>query len=320
MILTAALLLLLQAGPSPIVRLDSREQGRTFYVDTDRPEIRKALRDGSAPSPAGEIPAWLPPYPGAAPWGERGPNAPIDVGVATYTTSAPPDSVFAYYESRIRTTDGVTITYINRRPGRGGAMHLEDATRKAVVSVSPGPGPTDIAINWQPKVFRPVALSRSARLVAVWYDDTRQVLRLRDPATNQEYELGMATMLSYARSVPLEPSARTDFPAWLAFYPGAKVIVANAPPAGWKPQKVTDMRSYKLELTTTASVSQVAAFYKETMERNGLTIVSETQSQDWRYALEARSADRMHQVYLNVLRRSKDTHVSLLDHYTLPRP
>ena len=55
----------------------------------------------------------------------------------------------------------------------------------------------------------------------------------------------MATMLSYAHAVPLEPSARTDFPAWLAFYPGAKVIVANAPPAGWKPQKFEDMRTYR---------------------------------------------------------------------------
>jgi hypothetical protein len=34
-------------------------------------------------------------------------------------------------------------------------------------------------------------------------------------------------MLSYAHSVPLEPSARTDFPSWLAPIP-AKVIVANA--------------------------------------------------------------------------------------------
>ena len=319
MILPTALLLLLQAPPSSIVRLDSREQGRTFYVDTDRPEIRKALRDVSAPSAAGDIPAWLPPYPGAAAWGERGPNAPIDFGVATYTTSAPPDSVFAHYESRVRATDGVTITYISRRPTRGGAMHLEDATRRAVVSVSPGAGPTDISVNWQPKVIRPVPLSKSARLVAVWYDDTKQVLRLRDPATNKEYELDMATMLRYARSVPLEPSARTDFPPWLAFYPGGKVIVANAPPAGWQPQKVTDMRTYKLELTTTASVAEVAAFYKEVMVRNGLTIATETQSQDWGYGFEARSADRMHQVYLNVLRRSKDTHVSLLDHYTLPR-
>src|SRR5262245_6849309 len=230
----------IQGGPSGVARVDSREQGRTFYVDLDRAELRQALRDVSAPSPAGDIPAWLPPYPGAAPWGERGPNAPIDIGVATYTTSAPPDSVFAFYESRVRAADGVTITYINRRPGRGGAMHVEDVSRKAVVSVSPGAGPTDIAINWQPKVIRPVPLSRSARLVAVWYDDTKQVLRLRDPATNKEYEVGMATMLRYAHSVPLEPSARTDFPPWLAFYPGATVIVANAPPAGWRPEKATD--------------------------------------------------------------------------------
>ena len=79
------------------------------------------------------------------------------------------------------------------------------------------------------------------------------------------------------------------------------------------------MRSFRVELTTTASVAEVAAFYKEAMSRNGLTIVSESQSQDRRYAFEARSADRMHQVYLDVLKRSKDTHVSLMDHYTLPR-
>src|SRR5688572_21409828 len=137
------LMLLLQGAPSPIVRLDSREQGRTFYVDTDRSEIRKALRDVSAPSPAGEIPEWLPPYPGAAPWGQRGPNTPVDFGVATYSTTTAPDAVFAHYESSVRAAAGVTITSITRQPGRGGAFHADDATRTAVVSVSPGAGPTD---------------------------------------------------------------------------------------------------------------------------------------------------------------------------------
>jgi hypothetical protein len=316
----AGLLAALQGGPSSVVRVDSREQGRTFYVDTDRPEIRKALRDVSAPSPAGDMPEWTGVYPGATPWGKPSPNGPVDFGVATLNTTDAPDAAFAYYESRIRASRGVTITYTSRQPGRGGAIHAEDSGRYAVVSVSPGPRATSISINWRPRVIQPVQLASTARLLAVWYDDTKQVLRLRDPATGKEYELDMATMLRYARSVPLEPPARTDFPAWLAFYPGAKVITANAPPAGWQPQTVTDMRTYKVELTTTASVSQVAAFYKGTMEQNGLTIVSETQSQDWRYAFEARSADRMHQVYVNVLRRSRDTHVSLLDHYTLARP
>ena len=47
-------------------------------------------------------------------------------------------------------------------------------------------------------------------------------------------------MLSYAHSVALEPSARTDCPPWLAFFPGAKIIVANAPPLGWQPEKPSD--------------------------------------------------------------------------------
>ena len=202
------LVLLIQGGPSPIVRFDSREQGRTFYVDTDRSQIRKALRDVSAPSPAGEIPDWVAPYGGLQPWGS--------------------------------------------------------------VDLTP-----------------------------------RRTL---------------ATMLSYARSVPLEPSARTDLPSWVAFYPGAKIIVANAPPAGWQPTKPADMRTYKVELNSTASVAQVGAFYRQTMEQHGLSIVSESTSEDRHYALEARTADRTHVVYVNVHKRPGGTYASLLDHWSWPRP
>lgn len=313
----AVLLLLLQAT-SPVVKVDSREQGRTFYVDTDRPEIRAALRDVSAPSPAGAMPAWLPLFPGAVERPHDASKDPTDFGVVVYSASAAPDVVFAHYDSAIHAARA-TVTYVNRESGRGGAIHAEDGTRQAVVSVSPGPGGTDISVNWRPKVIRPVPLARSARLVGVWYDDGRQILRLRDAATGKEYELGMATMLRYARSEPLEPSARADFPPWLTFYPGAKVIVANAPPLGWQPQVFTDLRSYKIEMESTAPVAEIAAFYHQAMERYGLTIVSETTSQDRAYSLEARSADRMHQVFLNVLKRAKDTGITLIDHYTLPR-
>jgi|GEM_PF-5245473 len=88
----------------------------------------------------------------------------------------------------------------------------------------------------------------------------------------------MATMLRYAHSTALQPSARADFPLWIAFYPNAKIITANAPPVGWQPTNVTDMRSYKVELESTASVADIAAFNKETLIRNGFTIVSETKS------------------------------------------
>ena len=80
------------------------------------------------------------------------------------------------------------------------------------------------------------------------------------------------------------------------------------------------MRTYKVELTTPASVAQVGAFYKATMQQHGLTIVSETESGARGYSFEARSADRMHQVYLNVNRSANHTRVTLMDHYTLPRP
>jgi hypothetical protein len=319
--LLGALLVVLQGSPSPTIRIDSREQGRTFFVDPDHPEIRKALRDVSAPSPAGPMPEWVTPPPDVTPWGQRSENAPVDFGVATYTSTTPPDALFAYFESRARATSGVTITSITRQPGRGGAFHAEDSGRTAVVSVNPGVrAAADFSINWRPKVINPVVIPRSSRLFAVWYDDTKQILRLRDSTTSKEYELGMATMLRYARSVALEPSARGDFPPWLAFYPGAKVIAAHAPPPGWQPQTGADMRSFNIELTTTASVAEVGAFYREAFTSTGLTILTESQSQERSQYLEARSSDRMHRVTVNIRRGTKDTHVRLMDHYTLPRP
>jgi hypothetical protein len=318
--LTPVLLALaLQGELAPIIRIDSREQGRTFYVDPYKPELRKALRDVSQPAAAGDIPVWVAPFPGATPWGSAASNQPADFGVATYNSAAAADAVFGYYEARIRSTAGVTITYTNRQPGRGGAIHAEDAWRTAVVGVSPGPRGTAISVNWRPKVIRPVPLAAKAYLTAIVYDDSKGTLRLRDRATNKEYELGMATMLRYARSVALEPSARTDFPAFIAFYPGARILTAFAPPVGWLPQGPADMRSYRVEQTTTATVEQVATFYRDVMERNGLTILSETKSQG-RYAFEARTADTRHVLYLDVLKQTANTKIGILDHYSWPRP
>lgn len=150
--------------------------------------------------------------------------------------------------------------------------------------------------------------------------DHPEILRLRDSTAQKEYDLSMSTMLRYARSVPLEPSARGDFPPWLAFYPNAKVVAAHAPPPGWRPQTGADMRSFNIELNTTASVAEVAAFYREAFTSNGLTILTESQSQERSRFLEARSSDRMHRVTVNIRRGPRDTHVRLMDHYTLPRP
>jgi len=51
-----------------------------------------------------------------------------------------------------------------------------------------------------------------------------------------------------------------------------------------------------------------------------LAPASDTRSQDCAFGLEARSADRSHQVFVNVLKRAKDAGIHLTDHYMLPRP
>ena len=80
------------------------------------------------------------------------------------------------------------------------------------------------------------------------------------------------------------------------------------------------VRSFNIELTTTASVAEVAAFCREAFTGNGLTIVTESQSQERSRFFEARSSDRMHRVTVNIRRGTRDTNVRLMDHYTLPRP
>jgi hypothetical protein len=314
------LIFLLQTASTTQIRVDSRNQGRTFIVDTARPEIRKELRDVAAPAPAGPLPAWLPPYPGATTLRTQG-NGPPDFGLALYSSTALPDVVFAHYEAAIRGAN-TTITYNYRQAGRGGAIHAESATHYAVVSVSPGVGPTDISVNWHARTVTTPTFAPGTRFEAVWFDDSKGVLRLRDTTTRKEYDLDMAAMLRYARSQALESSARADFPAWLVFYPGAKVVVAAGPPADWRPQKPSDMRSYNIEMEATASAStaEIAAFYRDVMTRNGLTIENETQSRDVSYSLQARTKDGAHHVSLNVLKRPRDTFIRLGDSYTLPRP
>jgi hypothetical protein len=80
------------------------------------------------------------------------------------------------------------------------------------------------------------------------------------------------------------------------------------------------MRSYNIEMEAMASTAEVAAFYRDVMTRNGLTIENETQSKDVSYSLQARTKDGAHRVSLNVLKRSRDTFIRLGDSYALPRP
>src|SRR5205807_4929617 len=99
---TAVAVLLPLAAWAGVIQVDSRSQGRTFFVDTDRPEIRKALVDVAAPPRAGSIPEWLPPYPGAAFVERPSPHDPPDFAHASYRSAAAPDEVFAHYESALR--------------------------------------------------------------------------------------------------------------------------------------------------------------------------------------------------------------------------
>ena len=183
--IVAALLLTLFQGGSPIVRFDSREQGRTFLVNPDKPEIRQALRDVSAPSPAGSIPEWLPPYPDARKIRTRART--IRSISASRSTRLPPRPMSCSRITRPRSRP-------RRRPlrtsisGRVGAARFMSTTARA---------------RWSFRYHR-FGTDRHQRQLASEHDSPsaacevralrrrlvrrhEQILRLKDSATGKEY-------------------------------------------------------------------------------------------------------------------------------------
>ena len=112
----------------------------------------------------------------------------------------------------------------------------------------------------------------------------------------------------------------SDVPPWLAFIRWFKVS-GNGPSVGWLPKQLTDIGIYNLEVVSTASVPEIAAFYREVMKFHGLVIENEAPQTDTSYSLRARTKDRAHEVNLKVLRLSdgRDAVVQLTDSYTLPK-
>jgi len=109
-----------------------------------------------------------------------------------------------------------------------------------------------------------------------------------------------------------------DVPAWLAQIKAYKSS-GSGPVPGWVPKQPTDIGKYDVTLMSSASVPEIATFYREVMRRHGLTIESETGPTETAYFLRSHTKDRAHEVSINAQRSSGDTIIQLTDSCTLPK-
>ena len=110
-----------------------------------------------------------------------------------------------------------------------------------------------------------------------------------------------------------------DLPPWLAQIKTYKSS-GSGPAPGWAPKQPTDIAKYNVTLVSSASIAEIATFYREVMRLHGLTIESETQPSETSYSLQSHTKDHAHEVSINAQRSSQtDTVIQLTDTYTLPK-
>jgi len=123
-----------------------------------------------------------------------------------------------------------------------------------------------------------------------------------------------------AETIPIHfRSWVADVPPWLAQIKTYKTS-GSGPAPGWLPKQPTDIGRYSVTIVSSASVPEIATFYREVMKRHGLTIETETEPTETSYSLRSHTKDHAHEVNINAQRPLQtDTIIQLTDSYTLPK-
>jgi hypothetical protein len=196
------------------IRIES--QGRSFVVDADSSDVQKNLKPADPQAGEVKLPAWLYPFPGAAPIRA---NYDVRTGIAsaTFGSGGTPDQIAAYYDQLFRSkglhSDG---------PMGSGASRIVSgkSTAGAVsVSISVFRGNLELTVTYAPLETK----SAKKHFEAAWYDDTRGLLCLRDTATGEQYYLDRAGIAEANLNRPGGVASESaSLPAWLPVYPNAR--------------------------------------------------------------------------------------------------
>jgi hypothetical protein len=162
-------------------------------------------------------------------------------------------------------------------------------------------------------------LPASAHLEVVWYDDTKQILRLRNADTQKEYDFSVAGMLAPPKG-DLEISTNTKLPAWMEICGGCTALRAVGPPPGWQPVQAKDLGTYHLTMEKTGALEPVTRFYQSVMGRYGIVVDNESGRLGKDYSFTGHTRDQKHHINLEISRRADTIHVEMTDQFSGPRP
>jgi hypothetical protein len=247
---------LLPAAAQNYIRVDSQIDGRSYTIDTNQSSIQHAMHLVTASNPAAKMPVWLYPQPGAQAYDAR--FDPISgIATATFYCGGTVDEVADYYLQVMRSRGMRT----SQTPGmRNIGLNLSGNSQPVAVSISVAPknGSVEVRVT-----HTPLHPPKTRVFEAVWYDDSRGILRLRDTASGEEYELEKHAIVHSNLNRPGGvKSEGPGKPAWLPVYPGAY------PPKG----KITWLDNPTAQYLTDAPVRKVYDYYVGAVQAAGAQV------------------------------------------------
>jgi hypothetical protein len=255
-VLCICTIFLLPAAAQNYIRVDSQIDGRSYTIDTNQSSIQHALHLVTASNPAAKMPAWLYPQAGAQAYDAK--FDPIS-GIATgiFYCGGTVEEVAGYYMQVMRSRGMRT----SQTPGiKNVGLYLSGNSEPVAVSISVTPRNGSIEVR---VTHTPLHKPKTRVFEAVWYDDPSGILRLRDTASGEEYELEKHAIvranLNRAGGVKSQGPGK---PSWLPVYPGAQ------PPKG----KVTWMDDPTAQYITDAPVRKVFEYYVDAVQAAGAQV------------------------------------------------
>jgi hypothetical protein len=238
------------------IRVESPADGRTYVLDTTT--IGDDLTPAEAPE--SKLSPWLFPQPGAVPT-EAHYNVSRRIATATWHTGGSEELVAQYY---VQTLAAQGLKVSEPLHGAQGGTQLTGYNSTKTISVYVDPKPGFIEIRAKEVITKQPA--KRAHYEALWWDDARGVLRLKDSLSGEEFELAKRAVVERNLNRPgAVKSDKAAMPDWLSAYPGSSWTAKG---------KLIFLMEPTAAFLSNDSIRQVYEYYRSALEGAGATITS----------------------------------------------
>lgn len=248
-----------------LIQVESQIDGRTYLIDVDAFPIREKLYSVTAKTSNGaEIPAWLLPYPGAAPTKTFRSDLKGAAINAEFQTGGTINQIADYYDQLLRSHQ-FKIDLRNANIRGEISLMSSNGTEHAYIRATSATGSVKLAVDYG--INRQGVIGgavKKMQMAATSWDDANGILNLHDGASGQDFYLRKRTIVNedYNHLAEHQKTLRA-LPAWLTLYPGARVVSPVAPCK----RKISEPPALCATLVTTDDPDLVWHYYKPLVEQ-----------------------------------------------------